>query len=81
MKPYLIGLTCGSDDVMKNGMTRRGKLSPQMSRQWSPVGRKSNFGNPHTPTGWQKSSCFFSERISLAQREPSFMGVSPGWLL
>ncbi len=25
MKPYLICPTCGSDDVMKNGMTRRGK--------------------------------------------------------
>jgi transposase-like protein len=25
MKPYLICRTCGSDDVMKNGMTRRGK--------------------------------------------------------
>ncbi len=25
MKPYLIGPTCGSDDVMKHGMTRRGK--------------------------------------------------------
>ena len=23
MKPYLISPTCGSDDVMKNGMTRR----------------------------------------------------------
>jgi len=28
MKPYLICPTCGSDDVIKNGMTRRGKLSP-----------------------------------------------------
>ena len=25
MKPYLISPTCGSDDVMKNCMTRRGK--------------------------------------------------------
>jgi transposase-like protein len=25
IKPYLICPTCGSDDVMKNGMTRRGK--------------------------------------------------------
>jgi len=25
MKPYLICPTCGSDDVRKNGMTRRGK--------------------------------------------------------
>jgi insertion element IS1 protein InsB len=25
MKPYLICPTCGSDDVMKNGTTRRGK--------------------------------------------------------
>ena len=25
MKLYLICPTCGSDDVMKNGMTRRGK--------------------------------------------------------
>jgi insertion element IS1 protein InsB len=25
MKPYLICPTCGSDDIMKNGTTRRGK--------------------------------------------------------
>ncbi|MEG5242637.1 hypothetical protein QUB43_19580 [Microcoleus sp. A6-D4] len=66
MKPYLICPTCGSDDVMKNGMTRRGKLSPQMSRLWSAVCRKSELGHPKTPTLWQKLSCFSRERISLA---------------
>lgn len=35
---------------MKNGMTRRGKLSPQMSRLWSAVCRKSELGHPKTPT-------------------------------
>jgi hypothetical protein len=58
MKPYLICPTCGSDDVMKNGMTRRRKLSPQMSRMWSAVCRKSELGHPKTPTLWQKLSYF-----------------------
>ncbi len=66
MKPYLICPTCGSDDVMKNGMTRRGKLSPQMSRLWSAVCRKSELGHPKTSTHWQKLSYFSRERISLA---------------
>jgi len=50
MKPYLICPTCGSDDVMKNGMTRRGKLSPLLSLLWWAVCRKSELGHPWTPT-------------------------------
>jgi insertion element IS1 protein InsB len=46
MKPYLICPSCGSDDVMKNGTTRRGKQNYKCrdcgrqfveNPQWKPV--------------------------------------------
>lgn len=47
MKPYLICPTCGSDDIMKNGTTRRGKQNYKCrdcgrqfveNPQWQPIG-------------------------------------------
>jgi IS1 family transposase/transposase-like protein len=47
MKPYLICPTCGSDDIMKNGTTRRGKQNYKCrdcgrqfveNPQWKPIG-------------------------------------------
>jgi|GEM_PF-2708701 hypothetical protein len=80
MKPYLIYPTCGSDDVMKNGMTRRGKLSPLLSRMWWAVCRKSELGHPWTPTLWQKLSYLCWSGFGPLVL-PSFMGVSQSWLL
>jgi hypothetical protein len=57
MKPYLICPTCGSDDVMKNGMTRRGK----QNHKCRDCGRQfveNLSGQPKTPTLWQKLSYF-----------------------
>jgi hypothetical protein len=84
MKPYLICPTCGSDDVMKNGMTRRGKLSPQMSRMWSAVCRKSELGHPKT---WLRVWKFvfviggFSRIADRCRCQPrSFGNGSKNWL-
>ena len=57
MKPYLICPTCGSDDVMKNGMTRRGKQTTNVANV---VGSLSKIlsGHPQTPRLWQKLSYF-----------------------
>jgi len=48
MKPYLISPTCGSDDVMKNGMTRRTSI-----KSTSP---KTLPSAPSAPSAVQNSS-------------------------
>ena len=79
MKPYLICPTCGSDDVMKNGMTRRGK----QNHKCRDCGRQF-VENPQ----WQakdtdtlvKIELLLLERISLAGIA-RVMDVSESWLL
>lgn len=52
MKPYLICPTCGSDDVMKNGMTRRGKQNHKCRDCGRQESRKPELGKPRTRTPW-----------------------------
>lgn len=69
MKPYLICPTCGSDDVMKNGMTRR---ENKITNVANVVGSlwKILSGHAKTPTLWQKLSYFcWSGFPSLVLRE------------
>ncbi|MEG4499841.1 hypothetical protein QUB05_22390 [Microcoleus sp. F10-C6] len=50
IKPYLICPTCGSDDVMKNGMTRRGKQNHKCRDCGRQESRKPEVGKPRTWT-------------------------------
>ena len=64
MKIYLICPTCGSDDVMKNGMTGRAK----QSHKCRDCGRQF-VENPETqpkgPDTWSKIKLLFLEDIKL----------------
>jgi insertion element IS1 protein InsB len=79
MKPYLICPTCGSDDVMKNGMTRRGKQNHKCRE----CGRQFVENPQWTPKDTDtlaKIELLLLERISLAGIA-RVMGVSRSWLL
>jgi len=79
MKPYLICPTCGSDDVMKNGMTRRGKQNHKCRE----CGRQFVENPQWTPKDTDtlaKIELLLLERISLAGIA-RVMGVSQSWLL
>lgn len=78
MKPYLLCPTCGSDDIMKNGTTRRGKQNYKCrdcgrqfveNPQWKPK---------------DKDTCALIDRL-LLEKIPlagiaRVMGVSESWL-
>jgi insertion element IS1 protein InsB len=78
MNRYLICPTCGSDDVMKNGMTRRGKQNHKCrdcGRQFveDPQWRRKG------PDTLSKIKLLLLERISLAGIA-RVMGVCESWL-
>ena len=77
MKRYLICPTCGSNDVMKNGMTRRGK----QNHKCRDCGRQF-VQNPQaqskSPDTLSKIKLLLLERISLAGIA-RVMGVSESW--
>ena len=78
MKPYLICPTCGSDDVMKNGMTRRAKQNHKCRE----CGRQFVENPQWTPKDTDtlaKIELLLLERISLAGIA-RVMGVSESWL-
>lgn len=78
MKLYLICPTCGSDDVMKNGMTRRGK----QNHKCRDCGRQfvqHPQAQPNGPDRVSKIKLLLLERISLAGIA-RVMGVSESWL-
>ena len=65
MKPYLICPTCGSDDVMKNGMTRRGKQNHKC-RECGRQFVENPQGKPKDTDTLAKIELLLLERISLA---------------
>jgi insertion element IS1 protein InsB len=78
MKPYLICPSCGSDDVMKNGMTRRGKQNHKCrdcgrqfveDPQWAPRDRDT----------CQLINLMLLERLSLAGIA-RVLSISESWL-
>ena len=78
MKLYLICPICGSDDVMKNGMTRRGKQNHKCrdcGRQFVEHPQAQLKG----PDTLSKIKLLLLERISLAGIA-RVMGVSESWL-
>ena len=78
MKLYLICPTCGSDDVMKNGMTRRGK----QNHKCRDCGRQfvqNPQAEPNGPDRLSKIKLLLLERILWAGIA-GVMGVSESWL-
>jgi insertion element IS1 protein InsB len=78
MKPELICPTCGSNDVMKNGMTRRGK----QNHKCRDCGRQfveNPQWKPKADDTLAKIQLLLLERISLAGIA-RVMGVSESWL-
>jgi transposase-like protein len=65
MKPYLICPTCGSDDVMKNGMTRRGKQNHKCRDCGRQFVENPKWQPKNTDT-LAKIELLLLERISLA---------------
>ena len=78
MKPYLICPTCGSDDVMKNGMTRRGKQNHKCRDCGRQFVENPKWQPKNTDT-LAKIELLLLERISLAGIA-RVMGVSKSWL-
>jgi transposase-like protein len=79
MKPYLICPTCGSDDVMKNGMTRRGKQNHKCRDCGHQFVENPQWQAKDTDT-LVKIELLLLERISLAGIA-RVMDVSESWLL
>jgi insertion element IS1 protein InsB len=79
MKPYLICPTCGSDDVIKNGMTRRGKQNHKCRECGRQFVENPQWTAKDTDT-LAKIELLLLERISLAGIA-RVMGVSESWLL
>src|SRR4028118_53177 len=79
MKPYLICPTCGSDDVMKNGMTRRGKQNHKCRESGRQFVENPQWTPKDTDT-LAKIELLLLERISLAGIA-RVMRVSQSWLL
>lgn len=78
MKPYLICPSCGSDDIMKNGTTRRGKQNYKCREcgrqfvedpQWKPI----------DPDRKAMIDCLLLEKIPLAGIA-RVMNLSQDWL-
>lgn len=78
MKPYLLCPTCGSDDIMKNGTTRRGKQNYKCrdcgrqfveDPQWKPI----------DPDRKAMIDCLLLEKIPLAGIA-RVMNLSEDWL-
>src|SRR4028119_822359 len=78
MKPYLICPTCGSDDVMKNGMTRRGKQNHKCRDCGRQFVENPQWTAKDTDT-LAKIELLLLERISLAGIA-RVLGVSESWL-